>query len=96
MLPRRQFLQYTYSDWNLRDLSHHDHKIAHRLLRQVTHTPVVRRAFTNKTDKREKKLVWLDHRQVTALTKIKGDTLAPIATLVRQAIDEFLDRRKKK
>ncbi len=51
---------------------------------------------SNKTDKRQKINIWLDSRQLTALEKIKASTLAPIAALVREAVDEYLERRKKK
>lgn len=50
---------------------------------------------SNKTDKRQKINIWLDSRQLTALEKIKASTLAPIAALVREAVDEYLERRKR-
>lgn len=33
-------------------------------------------------------------RQIAALSKISDDTDTPVQFLIRQAIDEFLDRRK--
>jgi hypothetical protein len=50
----------------------------------------------NKTDKRQKLNIWLENWQVAALTKIKDTTRAPIAALVRDAVTEYLERRKKK
>jgi hypothetical protein len=34
-------------------------------------------------------------RQIAALKRISEDTDAPVQFLIRQAIDEFLERRKK-
>jgi len=51
---------------------------------------------SNKTDKRQKVNIWLDAEQLAALEAIKASTLAPIAALVREAVDEYLARKKKK
>lgn len=51
---------------------------------------------SNKTKDRQKINIWLDHEQMSALEKIKDTTMAPIAAQVRKAVDEYLDREKKK
>jgi hypothetical protein len=51
---------------------------------------------SNKTDRRQKVNIWLDNRQLAALEGIKTTTLAPIAALVREAVDEYLERKTKK
>lgn len=50
---------------------------------------------SNKTDKRQKVNIWLDAKQLAALERIKAGTMAPIAAQVREAIDEYLERRRK-
>lgn len=40
-------------------------------------------------------VVWLTDRQVKALVKMSEKSLAPVSALVRQAVKEFLRKRRK-
>jgi hypothetical protein len=49
-----------------------------------------------KTTEREKIAIWLDNDQLTALRAIQQNDMVPVAASIRRAIDEYLERRKKK
>ena len=49
-----------------------------------------------KTAEREKIAIYLDNHQLAALREIQRTELAPVAASIRRAIDEYLERRKKK
>ena len=50
----------------------------------IVHYPIMRRT-----------VVWLTDKQIKMLAKISSKSLAPTSALVRQAVDEFLRRKKK-
>ena len=41
-------------------------------------------------------VIWLTDEQIRALGQISEQSLAPISALVRQAVKEFLDRKRPK
>ena len=41
-------------------------------------------------------VVWLTQRQAKALTGMSKKSLAPVSALVRQAVNEFLQKRNKR
>ena len=49
-----------------------------------------------KTAEREKIAVYLDNHQLAALRAIQQNDMVPVAASIRRAIDEYLERRKKK
>jgi hypothetical protein len=49
---------------------------------------------SNKTDDRQKLNIWLEKWQVTALEKIREATFAPVSALIREAVSEYLRKKK--
>lgn len=41
-------------------------------------------------------VVWLTDKQTKTLTQLSGTTLAPVSAIIRQAVQEYIDRRKKR
>src|SRR5262249_14758368 len=45
---------------------------------------------------RSRTVVWLKKSQVNVLTRISKKSLAPVSALVRQAVEEFVQRQKRR
>jgi len=57
---------------------------------------VVKKKNPLKTTDREKIAVYLDNAQLSTLREIQRDEMVPVAASIRRAIDEYLERKKKK
>jgi hypothetical protein len=57
---------------------------------------IVKKKHPLKTDEREKVAIWLDNSQLAVLRAIQQNEMIPVSASIRRAIDEYLERRKKK